>query len=303
MSETPGVRPVSAKKLVARAMRLGIAVACWSYDLVCLQISRFAGSRWAGTCTILYYHSIPDKYKQRFARQMALLTRLAIPVDVRSIPDLTAGSRYVAVTFDDALESFFQSGVPVLAELRIPATVFAVVDALGDRPTWASSYYTPDERVMSADQLRSLPKLITVASHTLTHADLATAPPEQAEIEIGTSRKKLEALLGQPVTLFSFPFGTFNDAALEICARAGYKAVFTTEPVDALAKRTEFAVGRVAADPWDSYWEFRLKIAGAYRWDSYFRRSIKMLRSVLARDNRRMTETMKTSSSVHEASD
>lgn len=303
MSETPGVRPISAKKLIARAMKLGIAVACWSYDLICSQVSRFSGSHRAATCTILYYHSIPDKYKERFAKQMELLTRLAIPVDLRSIPDLAAGSRYAAVTFDDALESFFQSGVPVLTQLRIPATVFAVVNALGGHPTWGSSYYAADERVMSVDQLRSLPDLITVGSHTLTHADLATLGSEEAEIEIGNSRKNLETLLGRPVTLFSFPFGTFNDAALEMCARAGYKTVFTTEPVDAFAKRSEFAVGRVPADPWDSHLEFRLKIAGAYRWDSYLRRSIKMLRSALARDKRHMTETVKTPSSVHDASD
>lgn len=281
MSETPGLKRMSLRKLAARAVKLSIAVACWSYDSLCARMHWLVGKPPAGKCTVLYYHSIPAKYKSQFTEQMRAISQLATPVDLQAVPEPAAGARHVAVTFDDALESFCHCGVPILAELKIPATVFAVADVLGGRPTWGDSYYAPDERVMSADQLRSLPSLITVGSHTLTHADLAVVSCREAKIEIGASREKLEALLQRPVTLFSFPFGAFNDAAVRMCALAGYRRVFTTEPVPAFANPGEFVVGRVAADPWDSRLEFRLKIAGAYRWDAYVRGSMKMLRSIL----------------------
>lgn len=290
MSETPGVKRISVRKLAARAIKLALALACWSYDIVYTQIYRLIGKQRSGTCTVLYYHSIPPEYKPQFWRQMQLLKRLTTPVDLRAVPELSAGSRYAAVTFDDALESFFQMGVPVLAELKIPATVFAVADALGDRPNWGDSYYAPDERVMSSKQLQSLPNLITVGSHTLTHADLAVVSSERAATEISASRAKLEALLQRPVTLFSYPFGIFTDAATEMCAQVGYKRVFTTEPLPAFATADEFVVGRVAADPWDSRLEFRLKIEGAYRWDAYLRGLMKIFRSVFRQRKQRSRE-------------
>jgi peptidoglycan/xylan/chitin deacetylase (PgdA/CDA1 family) len=291
MSETPGVKRISVRKLAARMIKLTAAVACWIYDCSCSQIYQIAGKERAGICTVLYYHSIPSKYQVRFAEQMQLLTRLTTPIDLRSVPTLKAGLRHVAVTFDDALESFFHCAVPVLAQLNITATVFVVADALGGRPTWGDSYYALDERVMSADQLRSLPNLITVGSHTLTHADLAVVTSEEAKAEIGASREKLETLIQRPVKMFSFPFGRFNQGAVEMCAEAGYVRVFTTDPVPAFGKPDEFVVGRVAADPWDSHLEFRLKIAGAYRWDAYLRGAVRTLRSALRHDKQRPRAT------------
>jgi peptidoglycan/xylan/chitin deacetylase (PgdA/CDA1 family) len=122
------------------------------------------------------------------------------------------------------------------------------------------------EKIMSADELRSLPeKLISVGSHTLSHPWLPDLPQPQAQWELAESRTALGDLLGREVRLFSFPYGAFDDKLLDLCRVAGYSRVFTTVPSSSPLGQA-FVVGRVRVDPADWTWEFRLKLSGAYQW-------------------------------------
>ena len=250
-------------KFALRITKLGISVLLWAGDRLC----RLLRNGRVGTCVVLYYHSVPNLHLKRFEQQMLFVGRRAKPIGLCGLDAWSGSTHAVAVTFDDAMESFAENALPVLLRLKIPATVFAVTEALGRRPEWTESYYSADEQVMSAEKLRGLPDLITVGSHTLTHANLVTLPPDAAAREIAASRGKLEALLCRPVKFFSFPFGAFSTSTVRQCREAGYGHVFTTVP--ALASPEQFVIGRVAADPWDWWLEFRLKTLGAYRWLPY----------------------------------
>ena len=237
---------------------------------------------------MLYYHSVPDVYRAQFEEQMRIVASDTRPVAVSGLNHLPAGSHSVAITFDDALESFVENAVPVLQRLGIPATVFAVTDVLGTTPEWGKSYYSPDERVMSAEQLRALPELIDVGSHTLTHSDLTLVSTEALSKEITHSREKLEALLQRPVTMFAFPYGSFNSTAVCACREAGYVRVFTTEPSLVPKDATEFVVGRVGVDPWDWRLEFRMKMLGAYCWQPYAKAAMHKIRQFLLPGGRKI---------------
>jgi peptidoglycan/xylan/chitin deacetylase (PgdA/CDA1 family) len=269
MSATPGITKPSAAGLVRRTIKLGISLC---YFVLCSGrngLCRLLGRKPNGTGVVIYYHSVPRLYRARFEEQMSLVSSHARPVALGDLNPLVAGSHCVAVTFDDALESVMENAVPVLQRLEIPATVFVVTDVLGTNPEWGRRYYSPDERVMSAERLRSLPETISVGSHSLTHPDLALVSAQAAAIEVTRSREKLELLLQRPVTMFGFPYGSFNSATLRHCRQAGYQRVFTTEPTLVPQDANEFVVGRVAVDPWDWRLEFRLKILGAYCWQPY----------------------------------
>lgn len=266
MSETPGIRRPPVAKALRRIIKLSISLIYFVIYYIWNELCRLAQTDRVGTCAVLYYHSVPSRYRERFEKQMQVASCLAKPVDLLRISDLPADGRTVAITFDDALESFWENAVPVLMRLRIPVTVFAVSDALGSTPKWGESYYSPSERVMSAEQLGNLPDLVTVGSHTLTHMNLVEADPAAAGEEIAASRQRLEMLLRRSVTLFSFPYGFFNVSTVRQCQQAGYERVFTTEPVLVVPSKDQFVIGRIAADPWDWPLEFRLKIMGAYRW-------------------------------------
>jgi peptidoglycan/xylan/chitin deacetylase (PgdA/CDA1 family) len=265
MSATPEVATPSVTRFAIRTIKLGIS----SLSFIWIQLRRWLSPDRPATCVVLYYHSVPAQYRKRFEEQMQMVANRAAAIDITHLCDLPPHTHSVVITFDDALESFAENAVPVLVGLKIPATVFAVADALGSKPGWGEGYFSPEERVMSPEQLGRLPDSIRVGSHTLTHPYLTALSQEAAGEEITRSREKLEALLHRPITLFSFPHGAFNSSTVCQCQEAGYERVFTIEPVLASAGKNQFVVGRVPADPWDWRVEFYLKIFGAYCWQPY----------------------------------
>jgi hypothetical protein len=68
------------------------------------------------------------------------------------------------------------------------------------------------------------------------------------------------------VELLSFPHGAFDAGVLDAARAAGYRAAFGIFPECARETLNGFLRGRVAVNPSDWPWEFRLKIMGAYRW-------------------------------------
>ena len=251
-----------------RLIRLVISMGYFAGGSVWNMIRRAAGGVSAGTCVVLYYHSVSTEHRVRFARQMNALVRWTTPIKLSPCPPMMNGGRYAAVTQDDAYEDFIENALPELRKRNIPATVFVSTELLGKRPPWSSGLEDNErERIMSAEQLRELPpELITIGSHTLTHPRLPDLTAEQAKIEISESRRKLERMLNREIKLFSFPFGAFNERLTEWCREAGYEQVFTSQPLLAFSDPHEFVTGRVWAEPYDWLLEFRLKLYGAYRW-------------------------------------
>jgi len=82
--------------------------------------------------------------------------------------------------------------------------------------------------IMSSDELKALPDLVEIGSHTRTHPILDTVSDEIAEQEIVGSRERLEAMLGREVRTFCYPNGRFSERATEIAKRA-YELAVTVE--------------------------------------------------------------------------
>lgn len=286
MSATPEATKSSAASLARRIIKLGISIFYFVLCSLWNKLRRLSSKNRPGTAVVLYYHSVPRRYQARFEEQMRMITSRARPIALKNLDHLPADWHSVAITFDDALESFAENAVPVLQQLNIPATVFVVTDALGSRPAWGESYYDPEERVMSDEQLLNLPSLISVGSHTLTHPNLVALSEEVAAREITESRKKLESLLQRPIATFSFPHGKFSGSTVRQCREAGYERVFTIEPALLSADQPEFVAGRVAADPWDWGLEFRLKIRGAYCWERGSRAAKRKIRGFFSTSGR-----------------
>jgi peptidoglycan/xylan/chitin deacetylase (PgdA/CDA1 family) len=77
---------------------------------------------------------------------------------------------------------------------------------------------------MNADQIRALHAAgWEIGSHGLSHRDL-TIHPERQESEILQSRRRLEALLGVPVSSFAYPFGAYDDTSLGYVHVAEYSS-------------------------------------------------------------------------------
>lgn len=249
---------VYAKKgICVRLIYLLIAVAGY---LVALA-RRFGD----GYGLVLCYHGVLPKQKEQFKRQMTFLSRRR------------GRSPEIWMTFDDAFSNLLDNALPILEEFQIPAIVFAVPGNLGEKPRWAITADHPEagEVTTTAEQLKALSKhpLICIGSHTQTHPDLSTLPPDKVQWELAESKQNLEHLLSLPVEDLALPHGAFNKQVLEIAAKVSYKRIYTLQPRrmprDDMQKGV---IGRflMAPDVWPI--EFWLTCEGAYAWLAPWRR-------------------------------
>jgi peptidoglycan/xylan/chitin deacetylase (PgdA/CDA1 family) len=250
------------QRLPTRLAKLGLALVCYAMSETWRALLVLLRRPPRGVATAIYYHKVPQEQCTAFARQMDHLLRWAQPIRADHCQQLPAGSRSVMVMFDDGWLSFVKNALPELEQRRIPVTLFAIADYLG-----CSAKSSADSRLVSAEELQRLdPQLVTLGSHTSTHAMLTTLSEDEALRELSESRSKLEQIMRVPVTLFSFPYSRHNERLVALCRVAGYQRVFTGVPGYALDDPQQFAIGRTRVDPTDWPIEFHLKMMGAYRW-------------------------------------
>jgi peptidoglycan/xylan/chitin deacetylase (PgdA/CDA1 family) len=250
--------------ITSKGVKVAISMLWYFGAALSRSLGRLAGRSPTARFVVLYYHEIPQEARHRFARQMRALSRstTVVPAHTGALLD---GSSCVAITFDDAFRSVRANAVPELLRRGFPATVFVPVDFVGKKPTWDTTDDLSDQ-VMTCDELRSLPELIEIGSHSLSHAHLTRIDEERLREELTTSRRKLAELVSSQVSLLAFPYGEYDDRVVGTCRRAGYERLFAIDPCPADPAGRDFVRGRVPVDPNDGPLMFHLKSRGAYGW-------------------------------------
>jgi peptidoglycan/xylan/chitin deacetylase (PgdA/CDA1 family) len=152
-------------------------------------------------------------------------------VDLADLRDYVAGrndlpSRPVILTFDDGTSDLFTTAYPKLLARGMKGVAFLV-----------SGFLDAPGRVTRGQAVQMSTHGIEIGSHTVTHQDLTTLPPDRVDTEVQRSRQDLERLTGRPVLDFAYPSGRHNPAVDAAIARAGYESATTT------ALGTEHALG------------------------------------------------------------
>lgn len=193
--------------------------------------------RTAGAIVFAYHDIGPDESEatsyvlpaRMFRRHLEAVRRWGLRVvDLGDLTESLVDGRpldgMVAVTFDDACSGVLHHALPVLQDLGIPATVFAISGALGTDPTWAPA----GTRTMTADELGELARAgLRIGSHTRNHPDLLALDEAALDSELAGSRADLEDIVGGPVDHLAYPFGHHDEHVRAAARRAGYKAGFT----------------------------------------------------------------------------
>lgn len=129
----------------------------------------------------------------------------------------------VALTFDDAYRSVYDTALPMLERRGWPFTVFVATEAV-DR-----GY----ANFMSWDDLRDLERRGgTVANHGTAHAHLvrrlqgesAREWASRVRDDITGAMRRLEEELDEPLRLFAYPYGEFDRDLETLVADLGYVA-------------------------------------------------------------------------------
>jgi peptidoglycan/xylan/chitin deacetylase (PgdA/CDA1 family) len=178
----------------------------------------------------------------------------------------TTGSGLVlVVTFDDAFLSVLNVAYPILAELGLPGTVFAVSDfaRASQRLAWKGilqwqGAYDDELRGMSWDQLRVLADAgWEIGSHTRTHPWLTELDDRSLARELRESREACERALDRPCHSLAYPYGDFDARVCAAAADAGY----TSGASEDLGPAIPMAWPRIGIWRKDSMPRFRLKVS------------------------------------------
>lgn len=125
----------------------------------------------------------------------------------------------VMITIDDAYDDNYTYAFSTAKKYNVVMNFMIPTGLVGK-----SGYMTWDHvKEMSKNPLAKL------YNHTWTHADLGSADQEKIELEISTSQKQFEENLGFKPTIFTYPYGSYSDLAIDVLKKEGFVGAFTTE--------------------------------------------------------------------------
>ena len=161
---------------------------------------------------------------------------------VKDIPsildqDLELPERRIILTFDDGYEDFYTFAFPLLKKYKIKSTLYVVNNFLGSK-----GYLTED-------QLKEIvnSRLVEIGAHTLDHVYLKGESGAVAARQIVESKNELEDMLGINIRTFAYPFGAFDDAAIQIVKEASFSAAVSVIPGNVHSKNELFYLYRIRA--------------------------------------------------------
>jgi peptidoglycan/xylan/chitin deacetylase (PgdA/CDA1 family) len=242
---------------------------------------------------ILLYHRVAtgddplelNVSPENFAGQMEVVRSAATPV---ALGELRAGSRRVAVTFDDGYRDNLTTAEPILNAAGVPATVFVTSGPVDDgRELWwdelvrlgaAEAFerlrrLTPAERERELATLRQGPPgqvehpllapdevatlaaspAIEVGAHTVTHPMLSALPAAAQQCEIVESRRRVAELAGVAVMTFAYPFGTpldYDNTSVRLVREAGFALACANIASPVGARSPQYELPRLLVRDW-----------------------------------------------------
>lgn len=122
----------------------------------------------------------------------------------------------MVITFDDGYRSTLTIAAPLLVDHQVPFHIFVT----------KSYVQSGDEKYLSVDDIIQLSKtsLATFGVHGDTHRAFSTLSEMELRRELRDSRDWLEQILGRSVYTLSFPFGDYDQRAIDAAADAGFVA-------------------------------------------------------------------------------
>jgi len=114
----------------------------------------------------------------------------------------------------------------------------------------------PHYRIMNQQEIQELHKshVIEIGSHTVTHPQLATQSYQDQLFELSTSKKQLEAIIQQPVTSFSYPFGNKYEIGRKtpkLVSLCNYNLAVANYPASITKRTNPFLLPRFIVRNWN----------------------------------------------------
>jgi peptidoglycan/xylan/chitin deacetylase (PgdA/CDA1 family) len=131
----------------------------------------------------------------------------------------------VMITMDDGFRSVYDIAYPILKKYGFTATLFIYTD-----------YVSVSDSAITWDQLREMKANgFSIGSHTIAHTDLTMKKDGESDQdflarikkELSGSKEIIDQKLGQDTNILAYPFGNYDQRAIEYSRQAGYKMAMT----------------------------------------------------------------------------
>ena len=239
------------------------------------------------------YHDIPAENAGNFAATLRHLQRTAnvVSIDDYFLGRLSEERTNVVITFDDGYRSWRTIAVPVLRQLRLPATFFissGLLEASKSDQVRCADACTPVEAAcerLSEQDVREMANYgFTIGGHTVSHVNLgAITDPAVLAREITDDRQALESITGKEIRYFAYPCGVFRNVhhdLVPLLKQAGYRGAVTVVPGLNPVSANPYLLNRELTGVPMPLPVFAARVDGAYDVVNYLRRR---LRSVFSR--------------------
>ncbi|MDO5028739.1 MAG: polysaccharide deacetylase family protein [Bacillota bacterium] len=139
----------------------------------------------------------------------------------------------VLLSFDDGYASHFSYVQRMFTRLDIKATFYIIQDRLF--------------MDMPGRDLKGLRDLVEsgqeIGVHTYSHKDFTDLTYDEIYQEVATCKNFLEEELGTKLDTFSYPYGNYNDAAIQVLKDLGFRTAVTTR--EGLGRPDQFEADNV----------------------------------------------------------
>lgn len=235
----------------------------------------------AGTRCLMYHSVVPTEIQDDLQitvstdlvrRQFAYLRDNGHPVEDGGafVAAIRAGRepqpRSVVLTFDDGYLDTRDLALPLLVKFGYRATIFVIADALAGRarPEATREY-------LNAGQAREMltSGLVSFGCHSASHRNLRGLSDDELARETAGAKAQIEDALGVGVTLFAYPFGSYDawdDRVRAAVERAGYDGAFTSIVGPNMARRDPYLLRRSRISWAETIPSFGRLLTGGYDW-------------------------------------
>lgn len=171
-------------------------------------------------------------------------------------------NRTVVLTFDDGYADNYPA-FEALAQRGMRATWFIVSRDVGGMSGWDDPGVAP-QRMLSGEQLRAMAAAgMEIGAHSRSHARLTELDDTGLADEVGRSKTELAGIVGESVQSFAYPYGKYDDRAVDAVRRAGYTGACITRPGWALRDNDPLRIRRVSIFAQDDLAALARKLAFA----------------------------------------
>lgn len=186
------------------------------------------------TVPILLYHKLPAN----FSSELAVLSKKGYTaITMAQLADFFDYStpipkKPVVITFDDGFSDQLKS-VETLKSYNMKATYYLIVG--GERSKWCIGILRQSNKCgdsyLNELEVKQLANsgVAEIGAHTIDHFNLASLNKADQQYEIVNSKNDLEKRLGIKITTFAYPYGGYNQSAIDIVKQAGFRTAVTTK--------------------------------------------------------------------------